>query len=83
MIGNFASLHAYIATVAFAKASSAPSEAPSAHLPVNDAVPVRAPKATGIKARRSSVHSSAPVARMRRGLASMHRRCETANGSGR
>jgi hypothetical protein len=43
MIGNFTSLHAYIATAAFANASSAPSEAPSAHLPADDAAPVLAP----------------------------------------
>ncbi len=45
MIGNFTSLHAYIATVAFANASSAPSEAPSAHLPADDAAPLPAPSA--------------------------------------
>jgi hypothetical protein len=42
MIGNFTSLHAYIATVAVADASSAPSEAPSAHLLSDDAAPVLA-----------------------------------------
>jgi hypothetical protein len=42
MIGNFASLHAYIATVAFVNASSESSEAPSAHLLSHDAAPVPA-----------------------------------------
>jgi hypothetical protein len=45
MIGNFTSLRAYIATVAFANASAAPSEAPSAHLPADDAAPLPAPSA--------------------------------------
>ena len=41
MVENFASLHAYIATVGFGNASSAPS----AHLSAGDAAPVHAPGA--------------------------------------
>ena len=42
MMGNFASLHAYIATVAVAHASSESSEAPSARPLSDDASPVPA-----------------------------------------
>ena len=42
MMGNFASLHAYIATVAVAHASSESSEAPSAPPLSDDASPVPA-----------------------------------------
>jgi hypothetical protein len=57
MFENFASLHAYIATLAFASASSSPSEAPLAHLPADDAVPVPTPDVAHGKPTRQGTRS--------------------------